>query len=216
MIRRLLPLLLLVTLAGCFREAQGPIVKSRTQPTAQPQTGPNATSNPVIEIVTDKGTITAELFAQRAPKSVANFLAYIEDNHFDGLVFHRVMKSFMIQGGGFDRSGIERSSQHPPIENESTNRISNLRYTLSMARTPNPHSATSQFFINTGDNIGLDHRSRSRGEWGYCVFGKVLSGKRTVDAIAAGLVDRTDPRDPESELSKPRIPIVIQTIRRKQ
>ena len=140
-----------------------------------------AANNPTVVMDTSKGEIVIELFPQQAPKTVANFLAYIEKDGFKQTIFHRVIKNFMIQGGGFKDSG-DRATSFAPIENESKNSLSNNRGTIAMARTNDPHSATRQFFINHKDNPFLDAQSHS---WGYAVFGKVTSGMDVVDAIAA-------------------------------
>jgi peptidyl-prolyl cis-trans isomerase B (cyclophilin B) len=135
-----------------------------------------------IDLNTTLGTIRIELDEERAPLSAANFLAYVRSGHYDGTVFHRVIKGFMVQGGGMD-SAMRQKPTQAPINNEANNGLKNLRYTLAMARTSAPHSATSQFFINTVDNGFLDFRSESAQGWGYAVFGKVVSGTEVVDAI---------------------------------
>lgn len=138
---------------------------------------------PQVEIRTNLGVITVELQADRAPGSVKNFLAYVKSGHYDGTVFHRVIDGFMIQGGGFDLS-LSQKKTNAPIRNEANNGLRNVRYTLAMARTSDPHSATAQFFINVGDNAFLDHRSQTPSGWGYAVFGRVVSGQAVVDKIA--------------------------------
>ena len=143
--------------------------------------GPLAAQNPSVTMTTSKGAIVIELDAEKAPKTVANFLAYVDAGYFDGTIFHRVIDGFMIQGGGFT-SDMQKKAVNAPIENESKNGLSNARGTISMARTGDPHSATAQFFINSVDNNGLDS---SGGEWGYAVFGKVTSGLEAVDAISS-------------------------------
>ncbi|MGH9382415.1 MAG: peptidylprolyl isomerase [Thermoanaerobaculia bacterium] len=137
-----------------------------------------------VELVTSEGTIVLELDAAAAPKTVANFLRYVGEGHYDGTIFHRVIDGFMIQGGGFDRE-LNKLSTHEPIENEADNGLKNTRGTIAMARTGDPHSATAQFFINTVDNVSLDHTGKSMQGWGYAVFGKVVQGMDVVDAIAA-------------------------------
>ena len=129
---------------------------------------------------TTAGDFTVELFSKEAPESSANFLRYVDDGHYDGTLFHRVIPNFMIQGGGF-AAGMEQKSTRPPIRNEATNGLENLRGTLAMARTNDIHSATAQFFINLIDNDFLNH---SPGNYGYAVFGRVTSGMEVVDAIA--------------------------------
>ncbi|WP_051321555.1 peptidylprolyl isomerase [Chrysiogenes arsenatis] len=134
----------------------------------------------MVIIATNHGDITVELFEDQAPVTVANFLQYADDGHYDGLIFHRVINGFMIQGGGMDASMTPRATREP-IKNEADNGLKNERGTLAMARTMNVNSATSQFFINLSDNSFLDHGSR---DFGYAVFGKVSSGMEVVDAIA--------------------------------
>jgi len=138
----------------------------------------NATN---VVMKTSKGSITIELDAQAAPKTVENFLAYVRSGHYNGTIFHRVISNFMIQGGGFTPE-MKQKSTNPPIVNESSNGLSNKKYTLAMARTSVPDSATSQFFINVTDNDFLD-KANSRDRVGYCVFGKVTSGSDVVEAI---------------------------------
>jgi peptidyl-prolyl cis-trans isomerase B (cyclophilin B) len=136
----------------------------------------------VIQLDTSAGSIQIELDEVNAPKSAANFLAYVQQGHYDGTIFHRVIKGFMLQGGGFDAS-MKQKPTLAAISNEANNGLKNKRYTLAMARTNDPHSATAQFFINTVDNGFLDFTSESPSGWGYAVFGKVVSGTEVVDAI---------------------------------
>lgn len=138
-------------------------------------------ANPVIELKTSLGNIVVELNADKAPKSAANFVQYVKDGHYDGTVFHRVIDGFMIQGGGFDARMTQKPTR-PPIENEARNGLKNLPGTLAMARTSDPHSASSQFFINLVPNTFLDYPSRDG--WGYAVFGKVVTGMDVVEKIA--------------------------------
>ncbi len=140
--------------------------------------------NPVVVMETTEGKITIELYPDKAPVTVDNFLWYVDHHFYDGLIFHRVIKDFMIQGGGFTPD-MHKKAGNPPIENEAGNGLSNEKYTIAMARTSAVHSATSQFFINTKDNPFLDHRDNTSRGFGYCVFGKVIDGFDTVDAIAA-------------------------------
>ena len=143
---------------------------------------PDTASEPVhIIIFTSKGDITLELYPDKAPKTVENFLAYIDEGFYEGTVFHRVINGFMIQGGGFD-GDFKRKKTRSPVENEADNGLKNLRGTIAMARTAEPHSATAQFFINHKNNTALDYPSRDG--WGYCVFGKVTAGMDVVDEIA--------------------------------
>ncbi|MFM2109926.1 MAG: hypothetical protein RLZZ372_850 [Pseudomonadota bacterium] len=135
----------------------------------------------MLKFNTSAGEFTVELFAKESPESTANFLKYVDDGHYDGTIFHRVIPGFMIQGGGF-ASGMEQKDTRPPIRNEATNGMENLRGTLAMARTSDIHSATAQFFINLVDNDFLNHQP---GNYGYAVFGRVTSGMDVVDAIAS-------------------------------
>ncbi len=140
--------------------------------------------NPMVKLTTSKGDIVIELDKEKAPVTTANFLAYVKDGHYDGTIFHRVINGFMIQGGGMDKNMKEKSTK-APIQNEADNGLQNKTYTVAMARTMDPHSATAQFFINVADNAFLDHKEKSPQGWGYAVFGKVVSGQDVVDAIKA-------------------------------
>ena len=124
-----------------------------------------------------------DLDEEQAPNTVENFLSYVRSGHYDGTIFHRVIKGFMIQGGGFE-PGLKQKPTNPPIENEANNGLSNTYGTVAMARTGDPHSASTQFFINVKDNQFLDHTAPNEQGWGYCVFGKVVDGSDVVDAIA--------------------------------
>jgi peptidyl-prolyl cis-trans isomerase B (cyclophilin B) len=135
-----------------------------------------------VELQTTHGTIRAELDEEKAPKTVANFLAYVKAGHYDGTVFHRVIPGFMIQGGGFE-SGMRQKPTQAPVANEADNGLRNDKYTLAMARTSVPDSATAQFFINAKDNDFLNFKSKTPQGWGYAVFGKVVGGTEVVDAI---------------------------------
>jgi peptidyl-prolyl cis-trans isomerase B (cyclophilin B) len=140
--------------------------------------------NPKVELhILDHGVITLELDADKAPKCTANFLAYVNKGHYDGTIFHRVIPGFMIQGGGF-KPGMTQKPSDAPIENEANNGLKNNHYTIAMARTSDPHSATAQFFINVADNDFLNHTAPSAQGWGYAVFGKVVSGNDVVDKVA--------------------------------
>ena len=140
-------------------------------------------SNPQVELhVTGYGVITLELDQDKAPKSVSNFLSYVNKGHYNNTVFHRVIPGFMVQGGGME-PGMNQKSCDAPIENEAGNGLKNTNYTVAMARTGDPHSATAQFFINIADNGFLNHTSPSQQGWGYAVFGKVVSGSDVVDKI---------------------------------
>jgi cyclophilin family peptidyl-prolyl cis-trans isomerase len=136
-------------------------------------------ANPVVIMETSHGTIKIELFEDKSPATAKNFLAYVDDKHYDGTIFHRVKDTFMIQGGGFDADGKEKKTREP-VKNEASNGLSNKKGTLAMARTNDPDSATAQFFINTVDNAFLDKNDSSAG---YCVFGKVIEGMDVVDKI---------------------------------
>ena len=138
----------------------------------------------VVVIETSKGVIEVELWPDRAPQTVANFLQYVDAGHYDGLIFHRVISGFMIQGGGFTPEMSQRPASQT-VENEASADVPNDRGTIAMARTPDPHSAIAQFFINHADNSFLNHTSKTPNGWGYCVFGKVVDGMDVVDAIAA-------------------------------
>ena len=142
-------------------------------------------SRPRVKLVTSLGEIVIELYPDKAPASVANFLAYVREGFYDGLVFHRVIPGFVIQAGGLDQDLNPRPPTHPPVRNEADNGLKNRAYTVALARTPQPHSATSQFFINLRDNPGLDHTSKTARGWGYAVFGRVVEGRQVVDRIAA-------------------------------
>jgi peptidyl-prolyl cis-trans isomerase B (cyclophilin B) len=140
-------------------------------------------SNPQVELhIQDHGVITLELDADKAPKTVANFLAYVEDGHYDQTIFHRVIPNFMVQGGGMS-VGMKEKKTKDKLENEANNGLTNDLYTVAMARTNDPHSATSQFFINVKDNDFLNHSSPTASGWGYAVFAKVVAGTEVVDAI---------------------------------
>ncbi len=138
--------------------------------------------HPVIKLETTMGDIVLELDAEKAPKTAANFVQYVEEGFYDGTIFHRVIDGFMIQGGGFDAK-MEQKPTHDEIENEADNGLKNLKYTIAMARTMDPHSASSQFFINVNDNHFLDHSGKNMQGWGYAVFGKVVEGTEVVDKI---------------------------------
>jgi cyclophilin family peptidyl-prolyl cis-trans isomerase len=142
-----------------------------------------AAKNPVVVMETSMGTIKIELFADKAPITVKNFLSYVQDKHYDGVIFHRVIPGFMVQGGGF-QPGMKEKKTKDPIKNESNNGEANVRGTLAMARTPDPDSASAQFFINLKDNAFLNRRGDRPAEIGYCVFGKVTEGMEVVDKIA--------------------------------
>ncbi len=135
-----------------------------------------------VELHTNHGLIKIELDSEKAPNSAENFLAYVRSGHYDGTIFHRVIKGFMVQGGGFT-AGMKQKPTLAPIQNEANNGLKNKKYTLAMARTSDPHSATAQFFINVKDNDFLDFTRESGSGWGYAVFGKVIEGQDVVDTI---------------------------------
>jgi len=136
----------------------------------------------MIELHTNHGVIKIELDAAKAPKTVENFIRYVESGHYDNTVFHRVIDGFMIQGGGFE-PGMKQKPTDAPVDNEANNGLKNVKGSVAMARTNDPHSATAQFFINVGDNDFLNHTAPTPQGWGYCVFGKVVEGLDVVDAI---------------------------------
>jgi len=140
-------------------------------------------ANPKVKMETSKGTIIIELYPDKAPITVANFLQYVNDGAYDGTIFHRVIKNFMNQGGGFT-ADYKKTETRDPIQNEADNGLKNLKFTVAMARTNSPHSATNQFFINTADNDFLDHTAKTMRGWGYTVFGKVIEGENVVGAIS--------------------------------
>jgi cyclophilin family peptidyl-prolyl cis-trans isomerase len=157
---------------------------AKTAPAAAPAAAATVSAAaPRVALNTNMGKIVIELNPAKAPKSVENFLQYVNDKHYDGTVFHRVIPTFMIQGGGFTQD-LTMKPTRAPVQNEADNGLSNLRGTVAMARTGDPHSATSQFFINVVDNPNLNHFGKDNGQtWGYAVFGKVVSGMEVVDAI---------------------------------
>ena len=166
----------------------------------------NEKANPRVLLSTSHGDIILELDQEKAPISSENFLAYAADGHFDGTIFHRVIPGFMIQGGGFT-ADMRQKSTKAPIANEADNGLKNGRGTIAMARTSDPHSATSQFFINLTDNAFLDHKGKTPQGWGYAVFGEVVEGMEVVDAIARVA---TGTSGPHSDV--PREPVVLDRV----
>jgi cyclophilin family peptidyl-prolyl cis-trans isomerase len=164
----------------------------------------------VVDVKTSLGSFSIRLDAARAPKTVANFLAYVDANHYDGTVFHRIIPTFMIQGGGFDQQ-LEKKAVRAPVPNEADNGLKNGRGTVAMARTSDPHSATAQFFVNVEDNAALDHQAKEGPGWGYAVFGEVTSGMDVVDKIKAVPTGAAGPfaKDCPKQL------VVIESIRRR-
>ena len=136
----------------------------------------------MVKLHTNHGTIALELDADKAPATVANFLQYVSDSHFANTVFHRVIDGFMVQGGGFE-PGMKQKAARKPVKNEADNGLKNAAYTIAMARTSDPHSATAQFFINVSDNKALNFTAATQQGWGYCVFGRVVEGMDVVDKI---------------------------------
>ena len=207
------PVVIAAAVAGWISWSQGPstagqggTVSDRGQPAAAGQPPAPAPGNPIAVIATTLGEITVELFKDRAPVSVENFLQYAQEGFYSGTIFHRVVPGYVVQGGGFNAK-MEEKPTRPPILNEATNGLSNMRGTLAMARTRALRSATSQFFINVADNRKLDHRGYSPDEFGYAVFGRVLSGMEVVDRIAALQTQRVGPFD-----DVPVAPVVIQAV----
>ena len=149
-----------------------------------PEGGATAEETVMVRFITTEGNIDLELYPDEAPLTVANFVEYVNAGFYDGLVFHRVIPGFVIQGGGLE-PGLQRRATRAPPPNEADNGLKNLQGTLSMARTGEPHSATSQFFINLADNVPLDHTGKDPRGWGYAVFGKIVAGQEVVEAIAA-------------------------------
>jgi len=199
----------LSALTGCGTEAPEPTVAVKEIPasTAEALQGSAATAAVRVSIATNKGDIEVALNDEKAPVSVANFLAYVDSGHFDGTIFHRVIPGFMIQGGGYTET-YEKKSTLDPIKNEATNGLDNIKYSLAMARTGVVDSATAQFFINVVDNDFLNYKDDNN--YGYAVFGQVVNGFEVVDAIAAlktgsGGIFRSD---------VPAEPVIIQSISR--
>jgi peptidyl-prolyl cis-trans isomerase B (cyclophilin B) len=145
----------------------------------------------MVILHTNQGDITLDLDAENSPATVANFLRYVRDGHYDNTLFHRVIPGFMIQGGGF-APGMQQKATRAPVANEAGNGVKNARYTVAMARTSDPHSATAQFFINLADNAFLDYKGPSPQAYGYCVFGKVAGGADVVDRIAGVATGRSE------------------------
>lgn len=159
--------------------------------------------NPRVLLDTSEGKIVLELYQDKAPKTVKNFLDYVDAGFYDGTIFHRVIPDFMIQGGGFT-SDMKEKTTRTPVKNEADSGLKNIRGTVAMARTSDPNSATAQFFINTADNNFLDHKNKSEQGWGYAVFGKVVDGIEAVNAVSAV---KTTTRGPHQDV--PTDPVVI-------
>jgi peptidyl-prolyl cis-trans isomerase B (cyclophilin B) len=167
-------------------------------------------ADPVVDVITNLGAFAIQLDPARAPKSVENYLRYVDAKHYDGTVFHRVIPTFMIQGGGFDQR-LEKRPTQAPVQNEADNGLRNTRGTVAMARTSDPHSATCQFFVNVADNAFLDHQAKNAQGWGYAVFGRVIEGMDAVDKIKSV---RTGAQGPFAK-DAPLDPVVITSIRRR-
>lgn len=173
-----------------LQASAGQVPAAAPQPPLEPAPG-----NPVAIISTSMGDITVELFKDRAPVSVENFLRYVSEGFYPGTIFHRVVKGFVIQGGGYT-PGMSEKATHEPIQNEATNGLKNARGTLAMARTQTLRSATSQFYINVANNSSLDHRGYTPSDFGYAVFGRVLSGMDVADKIADVTTRNENPVEP--------------------
>ncbi len=190
--KKLLPLFLLLLIAACNAET----------PNTQAAEGPR------VSIQTNMGEIVIQLYPEKAPKSVANFLRYVDDGFYNGTIFHRVIDNFMIQGGGFTPDMTQKQTR-PPILNEADNGLRNIIGTVAMARTMDPHSATSQFFINVANNSNLDFREKTPRGWGYAVFGRVVKGMDVIKAIkGAATTSKGMYRD------VPKEPIIINKVER--
>jgi peptidyl-prolyl cis-trans isomerase B (cyclophilin B) len=165
---------------------------------------------PVVDVTTNHGSFSIELDTVKAPASAANFLAYVDASHYDGTIFHRIIPTFMVQGGGYDQM-YEKKPVRGPIQNEADNGLRNKRGTVAMARTGDPHSATAQWFVNVVDNAFLDHKAKDGPGWGYAVFGRVIEGMDVVDKIKNVPTGANGPftKDAPDEL------VVIQRVRRR-
>jgi len=163
-------------------------------------------ADPQVDVRTSAGTIRLELYPAKAPKTVENFLQYVKDGHYNGTLFHRVIDGFMVQGGGFDKDMRQKPTTRPPVPNEAGNGLKNDVGTIAMARTSDPHSATAQFFINVNANNSLNHRAPTPADYGYTVFGKVISGMDVVDRIA-----KSPTGNAGQHQNVPREPIVIES-----
>jgi cyclophilin family peptidyl-prolyl cis-trans isomerase len=162
-----------------------------------------------VVIETSMGDFTIELDTERAPATVANFLRYVDDGHYSDTLFHRVIDNFMVQGGGYDRE-LQKKATREPVQNEADNGLENVRGTVAMARTSEPHSATAQFFVNVADNAFLNHRGKTARDWGYTVFGKVTAGMDVIDRIKCLRTGAQGPFQKDAPLE----PVVIRAARR--
>ena len=206
--------MLLGSLALCLFVMAAPAQDKKAEaPKKEEQKKDDAKANPVVVIETSFGSIEVELFADKAPKTVENFLAYTDNKFFDGLIFHRIISTFMIQGGGFE-PGLKKKDTKEAIKNEAANGLSNTEGTIAMARTPEADSATSQFFINTADNSKKLDKAHVEDGIGYCVFGKVTKGMDVVEKIKAVKCE-ANPFN-RREISSPIEDVVIKSIKRKK
>lgn len=172
-----------ITAAACLLAMTHPILAQDTKPAATTDaTAEVSSADPQVVLVTSVGEIVLELYPDKAPESVKNFLQYVEEGFYTGTIFHRVIKDFMMQGGGYDEE-FEKKETRPAIQNEADNELKNDKYTIAMARTQAPHSATAQFFINTANNEFLNHQGKNRTGWGYTVFGRVIEGQDITEWI---------------------------------
>lgn len=169
-----------------------PVLAQESDAPAAEETPAAAAANPQVSLETSKGTIVIELFQDKAPGTVKNFLEYVESGFYDGTIFHRVIPKFMVQGGGYTPD-LKKKDTRPAVQNEADNGLKNTRGTLAMARTADPHSATAQFFINVVDNDYLDHTAKNPRGWGYCVFAQVIEGMDVADAITQAATTRKGP-----------------------
>ena len=185
----------------------GVVQVSSAETAEKKSTEAETASNPKVTLTTNVGVMTIELYPGKAPETVKNFLQYVEDGFYTSTIFHRVIAGFMIQGGGFTL-GFEKKETRDPIQNEADNLLANEKYSIAMARTQAPHSATAQFFINTANNEFLNHRSKDIAGWGYTVFGLVVEGQDIADMI------NTTPTGAAGPFNKdvPATPIVIESI----
>jgi cyclophilin family peptidyl-prolyl cis-trans isomerase len=167
-------------------------------------------ADPIVEVATNHGTFAIELDPKRAPKTVENFLSYVDAKHYNGTIFHRIIPGFMVQGGGYD-ARFEKCPVRPAVENEADNGLKNTRGMVAMARTSDPHSATAQFFVNVVDNAFLDFKAKDAQGWGYCVFGRVIEGMDVVDKIKAVPTGAHGPFTKDA----PDEPVLIQHVRRR-
>jgi peptidyl-prolyl cis-trans isomerase B (cyclophilin B) len=204
----LLVLAMLLGVTGCNFIVRNPNPADRPVP-EDPAAVPQLPEETVtVRIATSEGDITLDLWPEKSPDTVENFLVYVDEGFYDGTIFHRVIPGFMIQGGGFTPR-LQKKPTHAPIRNEARSDVQNERGTIAMARTPEPHSATAQFFINHANNYALDHVSPTERGYGYCVFGKVTDGMDVVDAIA-----RVQTATINGMGDVPVEPVLIESIRR--